>query len=215
MTLSDGLLTRRQYLAGVTAGAVALAGCSAETGGAENVPVKGDPEASVTLEVYEDFACPACAAYNQQLLPQLEDEYLDSGQIRYEHRDFPFVAEPQSWQAASAAREVFASGDADAFWTFSLGVFEQQNRLRSGDTSLFAELADEVGVDGSAVESAGVDREYDEAAQADKQRGENLGVTGTPGFVIDGQIAGLGNPSTLGELFEALTDELDDALAEN
>ena len=249
--MTDGNdMTRRLYLAGVAAGAGALAGCGTDSDGADGTsesgggstdatetetgesddgesatsdsgsdslpaPVKGDPDASVTLVVYEDFACPACAQYNAQVLPQIESEYLADGTIRYEHRDFPFVAEPESFQAASAARAVHNAAGDGAFWSYAAGLFGQQERLRGDAPALFADLATEQGLDGDAIRTAGVEREFEAAVLADKERGEELGVPGTPAFALDGELVDLGQSGTLDELADALTAAVDDALAES
>lgn len=215
MNSPDGPTTRRAYLASVGAvGVASLAGCTGGGGGAETVPVKGNPDAAVTLEVYEDFACPACAGYNQRILPDIETEYIENGRIRYEHRDFPFVADPQSWQAASASRAVHDAAGDEAFWTYAAGLFEQQSRLRTDASTLFADLADEQGLDADEIQTAALQQEYEDAAQSDMQRGQNFGISGTPGFVINDSLANLGEPTTLQELADALTSEIDRALAD-
>jgi len=197
---------RRELLLGAGAGAaVALAGCTNSTpGGANNVPVKGNPDAAVTLEVYEDLGCPACRSYAQDMFPSIQSRYLDDGRIRYEHHDF-IVTGPPSRQAASAAREVFDQEDDDGFWSFTAAVFDNQDRLQSQAPGLFSELAGNLGFDDpSAVATAGRNLAYDSAVESDMNRGRNLGVERTPSFVVDGSLVGL----------RELTAELDQALAE-
>lgn len=215
MQYPNGPTSRRAYLASVGAvGVASLAGCLGEGSGAETVPVKGNPDASVTLEVYEDFACPHCADYHAQVFPEIDSEYLDNDRIRYEHRDFPIVADPQSWQAASAARAAYDTGGNETFWAYSSGLFEQQNRLRTDASTLFADLAEEVGLDGDEIQTAALQQEYEETAQSDLQRGQSLGVPGTPSFVINDSLVDLGEPSSLDDVYRALASELDDALAD-
>jgi protein-disulfide isomerase len=198
--------TRRRVLLGAGVGAtVALAGCSSGTAdGADNVPVRGDPEADVTLEVYEDLGCPACQSYTQNVFPSIRSRYLDTGRIRYEHRDF-IVKGPPARQAANAAREVLEQGGDAAFWAFTKAVFDNQNRLQTEAPGLFSELAGNVGVDEpSAVADAGRNLTHDSAVGADIDRGESLGVESTPSFVIDGSTVSGNN----------LGPEIDQALSE-
>ena len=188
--------TRRQVLAGLGAGGTAaLAGCSALTGSDSpagdqlDAPVKGDPEAGVTLAVYEDFLCPACRAYDTQVYPELATEFVDPGRIRYEHRDFPLsVHEPGASQAANAARAVQDEAGDEAFWAYAARLFARQGETRSsGDVpAVCADIANVQGFDAEAVESAAREERYEATVSADRQSAQDLGLPGTPSFVIDG-----------------------------
>ncbi|MEF8936794.1 MAG: thioredoxin domain-containing protein [Halovenus sp.] len=186
-------VSRRLFLGAVGAGTVALAGCASGSGGDPQVdheaPVRGDPNADVTLEVYEDFSCPHCRTFNMQDLPALAQQYLEPGQIRYEHRDFPFL-DDQSWQAANAAREVYLEHGDEAFWEYKSTVFARQGDLGTGAPEIFGEIASELefDLDAEAIQSAATDRPHDSILEDDKSRGESQGVSGTPSFVLDGEL---------------------------
>lgn len=151
-----------------------------------NPPIKGDPDAAVTVEVYEDFGCPGCAVYHQNVLPEVEQAYTDDETIRYEHRDLPIpAAGDTSWEAANAARAVQDQAGDDAFWEYVGLLYENQAQLT---TDLFGTLAEEVGVDGEAVRTAATEQQYDETVQSDRQRGVEMDVSGTPTVVVDGEI---------------------------
>lgn len=148
-------------------------------------PVAGNPDASVTVAVYEDFACPHCKTFDEEVLPQLWSEYIEPGEIRYEHRDFPIpVDETVSWQAPSAARAVQATAGDDAFFEYADLLFANQASL-GPDT--YASLAGEVDADGETVRNAAVERRYDPAVRAARQRGIDAGVKGTPTAFVNGQ----------------------------
>jgi Protein-disulfide isomerase len=177
------------------------------------VPVRGDPEAPVTLAVYEDLGCPACRSYVQNGLPELEAGYIDEGRIRYEHRDFP-VTGPAAEQAASAAREVLARHGNDAFWEFVSAVFAEQDRLRPNPPDLLEELAGDLGFDADAVATAARERSHQSVVDRDFARGEELGVGGTPSFVVDGQLVDASDARTIEGVVDAVVDTLDTALGD-
>lgn len=134
--------TRRAYLA-ATAGALTLgtAGClGGGSGGSGNdavaaigcevperdtvsslpTPVIGSEDASVVVDVWEDFACPHCATFAVDVAPQLRSEYVSEGIVRYRHHDFPIpVDEWWSWKGASAARAVQDEADDETFFDFA------------------------------------------------------------------------------------------------
>lgn len=175
-------------------------------------PVKGDPGAAVTLAVFEDFACPHCADYNVEGLPELATEYVEPGEIRYEHRDLPIpVADPGSIQAANAARAVQDRHGDEAFWTYATALFERSGEIPGGAPDLVAAIADEQGHDGEAIRTAALDRDYEATVQADREEAVELGVEATPSFVLDGEVVASGYGS---DTVEEVSAALDAALNE-
>lgn len=205
--------SRRRVLAGVGAGMVALAGCSgASDEGAENVPVLGDPDAGVTLEVFEDMACGACRAYENNGFESIESNFIATEQIRYEHRDRISIGTP-SRDAANAAREVLEMEGNDAFWEFKSAVFDRQERLRRSPVETLRSVADSLGFDADAIAEAARQRSHSDDVSADNERGRSLGVTATPSFVIDGALASEG--ADISELTAQLDSALGDAAADD
>jgi protein-disulfide isomerase len=178
---------------------------------AETVPVRGDPDADVTLAVYEDLGCPHCRNYVQNYFPELESEYIEGGRIRYEHRDF-VVTGSAAAQAANAAREVLARHGIDAFWSYTSAVFANQDRLRSETPELLGELAANLDMDADAIETAGAERAHQSVIERDMSRGQERGVTGTPSFVLDGELVDTGGAESMGDIVDIVSDELDVAL---
>jgi protein-disulfide isomerase len=197
--------TRRALLAGVGgAGLAGLSGClggvlgSGGAGGGEcgsleeptvselPPPVAGDPEAGVTVAVFEDFACPHCATFSLEVVPELRERLLDPGRVRYEHRDFPLpVDERWSWAVASAARGVQDAVGDEAFFSFATACFENQ---RDYSLSLLGELGVEAGVDdGCAVRTDAANESYRPVVEADRRRAREAGAGGTPAVFVNGR----------------------------
>lgn len=175
-------------------------------------PVTGDADADVTLAVFEDYACPHCADYNAEGFPEIDDAYVASGRIRYEHRDLPIpVADPGSWQAANAARAVQHRHGDESFWPYAAALFENSSAIAADGPALFASLADDQGYDGDAIRAAGVERVYRQTVRGDRQDAVDLGAEGTPTFVVNGEIvtSGFGSGTV-----ETVTSALDGALSE-
>lgn len=187
--------TRRSFLATATAiAAGATAGCLGSDGddgdgGVPEPPVAGDPDADVTVTVYDDFACPHCRTFKLEIYPQLVETYIDPGRIRFEQRDFPIPVDGTwSWAVASAAREAFESEGDEAFWSFSTAMFERQTSY-SYDT--IEAVAEEQGLDAAAVREAAEDVTHRSTLEADKSYGRENGVQGTPAIFVDGEQAEL------------------------
>lgn len=183
-------MNRRKYLTGLGAtSSAALAGCL--DGGespADNqveqlaTPGLGDKSAPVTVMVFEDFRCPHCKDFNDQTAPQLIEEYVTPGEIRYEHHDFPVLGD-LSVQAANAARSVQHHHGMASFWSYSELLFENQSAI---SLDLFKEAATEVGADPSVVATEAQNKRFLPVIEADRTLARNSGATGTPTVVVDG-----------------------------
>lgn len=205
---TSGGIKRRGVLIGIGAGAVALAGCLAgSSSGAENVPVLGNPDADVTLEVYEDLGCPACAEYNQSPdgFPAIEDGYIEPNHIRYEHRDL--ITTPNGAEAANAAREVYHRHGNEAFWEYKSAVLADQGSLQNAPFETLREIADDQGLDADAIREAAGDRAHADEISDDESRAGSLGANQTPSFVVDDNLVGGGVAAV-----QQTRQELDEAL---
>ncbi|CAI49359.1 thioredoxin domain protein [Natronomonas pharaonis DSM 2160] len=186
-------LTRRGYLAvTAAAGGAALAGCSDDVTADPDAiddadrPALGAENAPVTVTVFEDYGCPACARFKAQALPALIDQYIETGEVRYLHADFPIpVDEAWSHPVANAAREVFFEAGNDAFWLFSSSIYDHQGSYSlDAIETVAADVADDEAV-GAAARAAADEEAHSERIAADRDRGESWGVGGTPAVFVD------------------------------
>lgn len=219
--------TRRGFLA--TAGSVAalsVAGCLGSDGGNPDdgagnggdefelpgedvlpVPVAGDPDAGVTVMAFEDFACPHCRQYKAEVYPELKQSYIEPGEIRYEHHDFPIPVDSEwSWGIAGAARSVQDQAGDEAFWAFAERIYDHQGQYSNGVVAEVAGTVDEV-VDGEVEPDAVVtdveDGTYRGDLESERERGIEAGVESTPTIVVDGR--------TVDPLFDEIQSAIEDA----
>lgn len=195
--------TRRSLLAaGAAVGVAGLAGCSGDGGGLsfdagaydcdpsepsdpdlDYRPTLGDPDADVTVQVFEDFTCGHCATYNLDHFPTIREEYVDTGEIHYQHWDFPLpVNERWAVPVASAARGVGVRHGDEAFFEFASAAYESQGSYGQGGAT------DEMpgGADPCVVLADMEYTPYADAIQSDKSEGEAMGVGGTPAIFVNG-----------------------------
>jgi len=142
-------------------------------------PSKGPKSAPVTIVMFSDFQCPFCSRVEPTLKALLE---ANPGKIRLVWKDLPLSFHPHAREAAVVARVMHLARGDEAFWQFHARVFENQSSLST--ESLHAWAA-ELGVDEGTIATyrpeaeARVDRSLAESKQ--------LGIQGTPNFVIDGE----------------------------
>ncbi|ATW87971.1 protein-disulfide isomerase [Halohasta litchfieldiae] len=196
--------TRRGYLAAtgaVAVGTVGLSGClgggnsaadtshSCELTDREPVdelpqPTLGGDDAAITVELFEDFACPHCATFVLNDLDRLESEYAGDD-VQFERYDFLVVNSEWNEPVANAARSIQAEYDDETFFEFATAAYENQEDYswqRIGD------LAEQVGADPCRVLSDASNGTYQQVIEANGNRAQELGIGGTPGARVDGTV---------------------------
>ena len=171
----------------------------------EGRPFIGSADAKVTIVEYSDFECPFCARFYSQTYGQLKDTYIASGDVKLVFKDFPLSFHQLAEPAGIAGKCVFREEGNDAFFTFHDLVFENQQSLNVANLKVWAL---ESGVSEAAYNSCIVDPEVAAQVQADFAEGQAFGVTGTPSFVINGQLLVGAQP------FEAFQQVIDAELAQ-
>ena len=65
--------------------------------------IYGNPRASVRLEIYSDFQCPACKNLHETILPSLMKDFVIPGKVVVINREFPLQMHKYSREAANYA----------------------------------------------------------------------------------------------------------------
>ena len=90
--------------------------------------VLGDPDAEVEFILYEDFQCPFCARFTQQVLPRVVEDYVREGTVRIRFHPLAALGRESLW-AAMAAR---CAADQGVFWEYYEVLFANQAAENSG-----------------------------------------------------------------------------------
>ena len=51
--------------------------------------ISGNEDAKITIIAYESLTCSHCANFHKDVYPQLKKEYIDTGLVKIEFRNFP------------------------------------------------------------------------------------------------------------------------------
>ncbi len=85
----------------------------------------GSKNATVTMEVFSDFQCPACKQLFTTTLQRVSNDYVNTGKIYMVHRDFPLPMHAYSRVAASYARAAAHIGKNDVV---EAALFQNQEK---------------------------------------------------------------------------------------
>lgn len=129
----------------------------------------------VFLMEFSDFLCPFCKKV-QKTLNKLRERYGDKVQFGYRH--FPLHKE-----AFAIAEAVECAREQDRFWEYQTRVYRDPQAFKSLDVRL--KTAREVGIENmNAFKACLEDGRYRDRVQGDFRNGIELGIQGTPTFII-------------------------------
>lgn len=148
--------------------------------------VLGSPTASVTVEEFADYQCPACgSAY--PTMKEIQSAYGD--RIRFIFRNFPLAipAHDKAYKAALAAEAAAMQGK---FWAMQDLLFtNQQSWSPSSDfDAVLKDYANKLNLDVKQFESDMNGMATKSRVDADKARGQALGFSSTPTVYINGKM---------------------------
>lgn len=165
----------------------------------------GDPDAPVTIDVYEDFQCPYCQRFSLLEEPKLVEAWVRPGQARIVFHDFAFLGEESRW-AAVAGR---LAAEQDRFWPFHDVLYsnllgENVGSFTPGRLMIMASMA---GLDMDAF-IAGLEVPLARASWAAIEQevrdvAASLGVSATPTVFVDGVKVASPDAATIGAAVQA------------
>ena len=157
-------------------------------------PIRGNPDAKVTIINFDDLECPYCARMHQTLFPSTLDHY--KGLIRIIYKDFPLTSiHPWAMHAAVDANCLSAQSGT-AYWNYVDYLHTHGDDITGSDRNLsrsFAALDSKARQEAasSKLDSAKLDtclaKQDETSIKAETRQGDALGVDGTPALFINGE----------------------------
>ena len=155
-------------------------------------PVRGNPNAKVTLVNYDDLQCPFCSRMHTTLMQEILPVYGD--RIKIVYKDFPLSMHPWAMHSANDAN-CLAAENGTAFWQFADYVHANQKAISgSQDVQKSKAELDRIALDLGQKNGANMNRlqacikeQPDKQLKASMAEGEALGLNATPTMYINGQ----------------------------
>lgn len=148
-------------------------------------PVKGSKEAKVTIVEFSDYQCPFCGTFFQETLSQIDKDYIKTGKVKLVFKDFPLDFHEQAQKAAEAARCVREQISDLGYYRMHDKLFSNQDKL---SVENYKKWARELDVDGKKFDSCLDTGKFESAVKDDLAYGQQLGVSGTPAFFVNGKL---------------------------
>jgi protein-disulfide isomerase len=140
---------------------------------------KGEQNAKVTLIEFTDYQCPFCSRHFRDTMPQLDNDYVKTGKIRYVLRELPLESiHPLAFKAAEAAN---CSGEQGKYWEMHDRLFANQNALAVPQLLAHAEV---LGLDMGNFKTCLDNGKYVTKVRKDLADAQRAGINGTPTFFL-------------------------------
>ncbi len=165
-------------------------------------PWKGAEKAKVVIQQWSDFQCPFCSRV-EGTVKEVEKNYGDKVKIVW--RDKPLPMHADAPLAAEAGREAMKQKGREAYWKMHEKMFANQQKLKREDLEGYAK---DIGLDMDKFKAALDGRVHKAAVDADDKAGTDIGISGTPAFVINGYYVSGAQP------YQKFKKLIDRALAE-
>jgi protein-disulfide isomerase len=118
------------------------------------------------------------------VIPELIEQYVDTGKARYVYREFPLQSHPAAQNASEAA---ICAGKLGSYWEMNEHIFANVEdwSQASDPNESFKEYAAELGLDTAAFDACLDSGDAAVDVQADLMAGQAFGVDATPYFFIN------------------------------
>lgn len=144
-----------------------------------NTPVGGNPKGSVTVVEFFDYQCGYC----KMTEASVQELLRDNKDVKFIYKDFPILG-PMSTTAAKVALASRRQGNAKyiKFHDALMNVKEHLNE------DIIYKVASEVGLDVEKLKKDAADDEIAKITKANVDLGTEIGVRGTPMFIINDKV---------------------------
>ena len=149
-------------------------------------PARGPADQVLTLIEFSDYECPFCIRHFSQTMPQIEEQYIKTGRLRYVFKDFPIdQLHPGAIRGHEAAR---CANEQGKFWEMHTRMFTPPG---SHTDPLLQVTAGQAGLAIEPFQQCLTSGRTTADVRKTVQMAVDLGANGTPAFFI-----GLRDPRT-------------------
>ncbi len=157
-------------------------------------PRYGSPDAPVQIIEFSDFQCPYCTR-GADTLTEVKEKYGDKISVVFRH--FPLDFHDKAQKAAEASE---CANDQGKFWEYHDQLFANQQAMGQADLERYATVLE---LDVAAFTECLNSGKHAPTVATDLEDGAAAGMSGTPGFFVNGRFIGGAQPI---EVFSEIID---------
>lgn len=192
-------LTRRVFSALALTATLAVAACGGGDAPAGEGQTRfergadrgiGSGDAPLTLTEYASVACPHCAAFHEEVWPMLEDDYIETGQVRFVFREM-ITGSPQFAIAGFALAHCVPE---ERYFDMIDILFQQQRaifnaaRTPGGAREQYLAISRSMGLSEDQFNACLTDQAINAQIIANHEQALSDGIDTTPRFLFNGEL---------------------------
>jgi protein-disulfide isomerase len=145
---------------------------------------RGPEDAEVFIIEFSDYQWPYCGQFATDAGRLIDEQYVQTGKVRFGYWNFAFLGEESAWAAEAAE----CAADQGKFWEYhdilwvKLG---QENKVAFSKDNLKT-FATELGLDAGRFNECLDTGKHTQLIAQDTQLAQQIGVQSTPSFVVNG-----------------------------
>ncbi|HEX7613077.1 MAG TPA: thioredoxin domain-containing protein [Candidatus Limnocylindrales bacterium] len=154
----------------------------------------GNPNAPVTMDVWVDFQCSACAGFANGTERQLIDNYVKQGKLRIVYHDLIVIDQATGGQgSADAAAAARIAAERGKFWAYADLLWANQSPTEAAGSfswDRLIEFARMAGLDTDQFLADMQQGKYAAEVSAESASAQTAGFTGAPTILVNGTAVG-------------------------
>lgn len=143
---------------------------------------EGTKGAPIKIVEYSDFQCPYCGKGYQTLVEVLKNY---NGKVEFMFKSLPLPMHPLAMPAAKRFEAIALQDPAKAY-KYHNEVFQNQRELNAKGEKFLDEVAKKVGANVAQMKKDMEGEKVKSHIEADMKEAEKFGISGTPGFIVQG-----------------------------
>jgi len=170
---------------------------------------EGDDDAALFGVVeFSDFGCVFCAGFHEETYPALHAEFVEPGQILWKYIPITIGGFPNGQMAGLAGICGGLLGEFAGMRDLLYQTREEWMEAEEGDVATFLDYAASVGLDRAEFQACLESEEAGEELVLNDAIARQIGVTGTPTFIVRGMpVQGAPPLDAFREALQGLVDE--------
>lgn len=144
----------------------------------------GDPNAPISVVNFSNYACGFCADFSAGVEPELISNYVETGEVYYSYVNLPH-SDAASLNAAKAS---YCAAEQNGFYDYKTFLYSAVRIQNGFSTNNLVNMAATAGLDSAEFEACLESNKYNNTPSQDLRYAQSIGITGTPTFLINGQL---------------------------